>query len=46
MRDTLELGIFVAILIAFVVIGCLATRIKKKPPKSDTPKEIRHVTAP
>ena len=37
MTDTLELGIFVAVLIAFVFVGCLAS--KKKTPKTDTPKE-------
>jgi len=30
MKDTLEFGIFLAILIAFVVIGYLATRAPKK----------------
>jgi hypothetical protein len=30
MKDALEFGIFLAILIAFVVIGCLATRAPKK----------------
>jgi len=39
MTDTLELGIFVAVLIAFVLIGCLATRAWKKTPKTDPPKE-------
>jgi hypothetical protein len=39
MRDTLELGIFVALMIAFVFVGCLATRAKKKTLKTDTPKE-------
>ncbi len=39
MTDTLELGIFVAIVIAFVFVGCLATRVKKKTTKTDTPKE-------
>ena len=39
MTDTLELGIFVAVLIAFVFVGCLATRVKKKTPKANTPKE-------
>jgi hypothetical protein len=32
MRDMLQFGIFVAVLIAFVVIGCLATRAPKKTP--------------
>jgi hypothetical protein len=32
MTDVLQLGIFVAVLIAFVVIGCLATRASKKSP--------------
>jgi hypothetical protein len=30
MKDTLEFGIFLAVLIAFVVIGCLATLAPKK----------------
>ena len=30
MKDTLEFGIFLAVLIAFVVIGCLATQASKK----------------
>ena len=34
MVDQLEFGIFVAVLIAFVVIGCLATRAPKKTPKT------------
>ena len=29
MKDSLEFGIFLAVLIAFVVIGCLATRAPK-----------------
>ena len=33
MMDTLQLGIFVAVLLAFVVIGCLATRTPKNAPK-------------
>ena len=33
MRDMLQFGIFVAVLTAFVVIGCLATRAPKKTPK-------------
>ncbi len=32
MKDNLEFAIFIAILITFVVIGCLATRIPKKTP--------------
>ena len=32
MTDVLQLGIFVAVLIAFVVVGCLATRASKKSP--------------
>jgi hypothetical protein len=32
MVDQLQLGIFVAILIAFVVVGCHATRPPKKKP--------------
>ena len=39
MTDTLQLEIFVAVLIAFVFVGCLATRAKKKTLKTDTPKE-------
>jgi len=39
MTDTLQLGIFVAVLIAFMLVGCLATRAEKKTPKTDTPKE-------
>jgi hypothetical protein len=39
MKDTLEFGIFLAILIAFVFVGCLATRTRKEKPKTDTPKE-------
>jgi hypothetical protein len=34
MVDQLQLGIFVAVVIAFVVIGCLVTRAPKKTPKS------------
>jgi hypothetical protein len=30
MKDTLEFGIFLAVLIAFVVTGCLATRAPNK----------------
>lgn len=33
MTDTLQLGLLGAILIAFVVIGCLATRTPKNAPK-------------
>ena len=32
MTDSLQLGIFVAILIAFVFVGCLATRTPNKSP--------------
>ena len=32
MVDNLELGIFLAVLIAFVVCGCLVTRAPKKAP--------------
>jgi hypothetical protein len=32
MTDTLQLGLFAAILIAFVVVGCLVTRARKKSP--------------
>ena len=30
MTDNLELGLFLAVLIAFVVCGCLVTRVPKK----------------
>jgi len=39
MADQLQLGIFVAVLIAFVVMGCLATRPPKKTPKTGPAKE-------
>jgi hypothetical protein len=39
MADQLELGIFLVVLIAFVVIGCLATRAPKKKVKIDAAKE-------
>jgi hypothetical protein len=39
MRDMLQFGIFVAVLIAFVVIGCLATRVRKKTPEMGPRKE-------
>jgi hypothetical protein len=32
MTDNLQLGIFVAVLIAFVLVGCVATRAPKKTP--------------
>jgi hypothetical protein len=32
MTDNLQLGIFVAVLIAFVLVGCLATQAPKKAP--------------
>lgn len=32
MVDNLELGLFVAVLMAFVVCGCLVTRVPKKTP--------------
>jgi hypothetical protein len=32
MADNLELAIFLAVLIAFVVCGCLVTRVPKKTP--------------
>ena len=32
MMDSLQLGIFAAVLIAFVVIGCLVTRVPKRRP--------------
>jgi hypothetical protein len=39
MADNLELGIFVAILMAFVVCGCLVTRAPKKTP---SPGPLKH----
>ena len=33
MTDTLQLGIFIAVLLAFVVCGCLVTRARKKTPE-------------
>lgn len=39
MVDSLELGIFVAVMIGFVVIGCLATWAPKKTPKTGPAKE-------
>jgi hypothetical protein len=39
MTDILQLGIFVALLIAFVLVGCLATRAPKKMPKTGPAKE-------
>ena len=39
MRDMLQYGIFVAVLIAFVVIGCMATRAPQKTPKTGPAKE-------
>jgi hypothetical protein len=32
MTDNLELGLFLAVLIAFVICGCLVTRAPKKAP--------------
>jgi hypothetical protein len=32
MVDNLELGLFLAVLIAFVICGCLVTRAAKKTP--------------
>jgi len=32
MADNLELGIFLAVLLAFVICGCLVTRAPKKAP--------------
>jgi hypothetical protein len=32
MVDNLELGLFLAVLLAFVVCGCLVTRVPKKVP--------------
>lgn len=34
MADNLELGIFVAVLMAFVVCGCLVTRAPKTTPNT------------
>jgi hypothetical protein len=34
MVDNLELGTFLAVLIAFVVCGCLVTRVPKKAPNT------------
>jgi hypothetical protein len=34
MVDQLQLGIIAAVLIAFVFVGCLATRAPRKPPKA------------
>ena len=39
MRDMLQFGIFVAVLIAFVLVGSLATRAPKKTPKTGPTKE-------
>jgi hypothetical protein len=39
MVDMLQFGIFVAVLIAFVVNGCLATRARKKTPEPGPRKE-------
>ena len=35
MADNLELGIFLAVLLAFVICGCLVTRAPKKAPGID-----------
>ena len=35
MTDNLELGLFAAIILAFVVCGCLATRLPKKKINTD-----------
>ena len=32
MTDTLQLGIFIAVLLAFVVCGCIVTRAPKSTP--------------
>ena len=39
MVDQLQLGLFVAVLIAFVFVGCLATRARKKTPDTSPRKE-------
>jgi len=39
MTDTLELAIFLAVLIAFVVCGCLVTRAPKMKPKTGPVKD-------
>jgi hypothetical protein len=38
MADNLQFGIFVAVLIAFVVCGCIATRA----PKTPNPGAVKH----
>jgi hypothetical protein len=35
MVDNLELGLFIAVLMAFVLCGCLVTRVPKKTPIAD-----------
>jgi hypothetical protein len=42
MTDSLQLGIFAAVLIAFVVTGCLVTRVPKKPPNTGP---VKHCSA-
>lgn len=39
MADNLELGIFLAVLIAFEVCGCLVTRASKKTPNTGSVKD-------
>ena len=39
MVDQLQFGIFVAVLIAFVFVGCLVTRAPKKTPEKGQRKE-------
>jgi len=39
MTDSLQLEIFAAVILAFVVVGCLATRTRKETPKTDPTKE-------
>jgi len=39
MTDSLELGLFAVVLIAFVFVGCLATRARKKTPETGPRKE-------
>jgi hypothetical protein len=34
MADDLQLGIFLAVLMAFVLCGCLVTRVPKKAPNA------------
>ena len=40
MTDSLELELFAVVLIAFVFVGCLATRARKKAPETSPAKRI------